>query len=59
MGIAFVRNRTIQRCNRYLEEMVGVGPGELVGQLFGAGGPARVVIEAVDMVIDGHLAKAI
>ncbi len=28
------------------------------GQLFGAGGPARVVIEAVDMVIDGHLAKA-
>jgi diguanylate cyclase (GGDEF)-like protein/PAS domain S-box-containing protein len=31
VGIAFVRNRTIQRCNRYLEEMVGAGPGELVG----------------------------
>src|SRR6266404_4098163 len=32
VGIAFVRNRVIQRCNRYLEEMVGAGPGELVGQ---------------------------
>jgi diguanylate cyclase (GGDEF)-like protein/PAS domain S-box-containing protein len=31
VGIAFVRNRMIQRCNRYLEEMVGAGPGELVG----------------------------
>ncbi|MBV9191846.1 MAG: PAS domain-containing protein, partial [Betaproteobacteria bacterium] len=30
VGIAFVRNRVIQRCNRYLEEMVGAGPGELV-----------------------------
>jgi diguanylate cyclase (GGDEF)-like protein/PAS domain S-box-containing protein len=32
VGIAFVRDRTIQRCNRFLEEMVGEGPGELVGQ---------------------------
>jgi diguanylate cyclase (GGDEF)-like protein/PAS domain S-box-containing protein len=32
VGIAFVRGRAIQRCNRYLEEMVGAGPGELVGQ---------------------------
>ena len=32
VGIAFVRNRMIQRCNRYLEEMAGTGPGELVGQ---------------------------
>ncbi len=32
VGIAFVRNRIIQRCNRYLEEMVGAGPGELVGE---------------------------
>jgi diguanylate cyclase (GGDEF)-like protein/PAS domain S-box-containing protein len=32
VGIAFVRDRTLQRCNRYLEEMVGAGPGELVGQ---------------------------
>jgi diguanylate cyclase (GGDEF)-like protein/PAS domain S-box-containing protein len=32
VGIAFVRNRIVQRCNRFLEEMVGAGPGELVGQ---------------------------
>jgi diguanylate cyclase (GGDEF)-like protein/PAS domain S-box-containing protein len=31
VGIAFVRDRVIQRCNRFLEEMVGAGPGELVG----------------------------
>jgi AcrR family transcriptional regulator len=27
------------------------------GQIFGAGGPARAVIEAADLVIDGYLAK--
>ncbi len=32
VGIAFVRNRTIQRCNRFLEDMVGAGPGDLIGQ---------------------------
>ena len=32
VGIAFVRGRAIQRCNRFLEDMVGAGPGELVGQ---------------------------
>jgi diguanylate cyclase (GGDEF)-like protein/PAS domain S-box-containing protein len=32
VGIAFVRNRIIQRTNRFLEEMVGADPGELVGQ---------------------------
>ena len=32
VGIAFVRQRAIQRCNRYLEDMVGAGPGELIGQ---------------------------
>jgi len=32
VGIAFVRNRVIQRCNRYLEDMVGAGPGELIGE---------------------------
>ena len=31
VGIAFVRDRLIQRCNRFLEEMTGAGPGELVG----------------------------
>src|SRR6185503_2958451 len=35
VGIAFVRDRTIQRCNRFLEEMVGAGPGELVGESSG------------------------
>jgi diguanylate cyclase (GGDEF)-like protein/PAS domain S-box-containing protein len=32
VGIAFVRARNLQRCNRFLEEMVGAAPGELVGQ---------------------------
>ena len=32
VGIAFVRNRIIQRCNPFLEEMIGSGPGELVGR---------------------------
>ncbi|HEY6865053.1 MAG TPA: PAS domain S-box protein, partial [Burkholderiales bacterium] len=32
VGIAFVRGRVIQRCNRFLEEMVGAQPGELAGQ---------------------------
>ena len=53
VGIAFVRNRAIQRCNRFLEDMVGAGPGELVGQStasavrprdrLGGGRPARVL----------------
>jgi diguanylate cyclase (GGDEF)-like protein/PAS domain S-box-containing protein len=33
VGIAFVRNRMIQRCNRFLEEMVGAEPGALAGKL--------------------------
>ncbi len=32
VGIAFVRNRIIQRSNRYLEQMTGHEPGTLVGQ---------------------------
>jgi diguanylate cyclase (GGDEF)-like protein/PAS domain S-box-containing protein len=32
VGIAFVRNRCIQRCNRFFEDMVGAGPGDLIGQ---------------------------
>jgi diguanylate cyclase (GGDEF)-like protein/PAS domain S-box-containing protein len=32
VGIAFVRDRKIQRCNRFLEEMVGAEPGALLGQ---------------------------
>jgi diguanylate cyclase (GGDEF)-like protein/PAS domain S-box-containing protein len=32
VGIAFVRNHVIQRCNRYLEEMVGAEPGTLIGK---------------------------
>src|SRR6185436_15484600 len=32
VGIAFVRNRAVQRCNRFLEDMVRAGPGELIGQ---------------------------
>lgn len=40
VGIAFVENRVIVRCNRRLELMLGYGPGELVGRptkvLFGS-----------------------
>ncbi len=32
VGIAFVRSRAIQRCNRFLEEMVGAAPGGLIGK---------------------------
>lgn len=32
VGIAFVRNRVIQRCNRFLEEMLGYETGTLVGR---------------------------
>ncbi len=32
VGIAFVRSRVIQRCNRFLDEMVGAAPGALIGQ---------------------------
>ncbi len=32
VGIAFVRSRAIQRCNRFLEEMVGAAPGALIGK---------------------------
>jgi diguanylate cyclase (GGDEF)-like protein/PAS domain S-box-containing protein len=32
VGIAFVEDRAIVRCNRRLERMLGYGPGELVGQ---------------------------
>jgi diguanylate cyclase (GGDEF)-like protein/PAS domain S-box-containing protein len=32
VGIAFVEERTIVRCNRRLELMLGYGPGELVGK---------------------------
>ena len=32
VGIAFVRSRTIQRCNRFLEDMVGAAHGALIGK---------------------------
>ncbi len=32
VGIAFVRNRVIQRCSHRLEEMTGWGPGDLDGK---------------------------
>ena len=32
VGISFLRDRIIQRCNRRFEEMLGYGPGELTGQ---------------------------
>ena len=31
-AIFFVKNRVVERCNRGLEEMLGYGPGELIGQ---------------------------
>src|SRR5439155_24024841 len=32
VGIAFIRNRTYQRCNPRFEQMFGYGPAELIGQ---------------------------
>jgi len=32
MGVAFVQNRMLVRCNRRLEQMLGYEPGELVGR---------------------------
>ena len=32
VGIAFVRNRAIQRCNPFLEKTVGAAPGALIGK---------------------------
>jgi diguanylate cyclase (GGDEF)-like protein/PAS domain S-box-containing protein len=32
IGITFLRERIIQRCNRRLEELVGYAPGELIGK---------------------------
>jgi diguanylate cyclase (GGDEF)-like protein/PAS domain S-box-containing protein len=32
VGIAFVRNHVVQRCNRYLEEMMAAAPGALIGR---------------------------
>jgi diguanylate cyclase (GGDEF)-like protein/PAS domain S-box-containing protein len=32
VGVAFLAERVIVRCNRRLEEMLGYGPGELAGQ---------------------------
>jgi len=37
VGVAFVENRVIERCNARLERMLGYAPGELAGQ------PARVL----------------
>ncbi len=37
LGIAFIADRCIQRCNRRVEEILGWGPGEIVGQ------PTRVI----------------
>jgi diguanylate cyclase (GGDEF)-like protein/PAS domain S-box-containing protein len=32
VGFALLRNRTVVRCNRRYEEILGYGPGELIGQ---------------------------
>ena len=32
VGVAFVRERVIERCNRRLEQMLGYAPGELAGK---------------------------
>jgi diguanylate cyclase (GGDEF)-like protein/PAS domain S-box-containing protein len=39
VGIAFVRNHVIQRCNRHFEQMMGAAPGALIGK------PSRLVAD--------------
>ncbi len=47
MGIALIRERVIERCNRKLEELFGYGPGEFAGQ------PTRVWYPSDDDYLRG------
>jgi len=54
-GIVFVRDRRILRCNRYLEQMLGYAPGELLGQTTRCWYPDEVTFfEVGERIITAH-----
>ncbi|MET3999703.1 two-component system sensor histidine kinase/response regulator [Marinobacterium sp. MBR-109] len=54
-GIVFVRDRKVLSCNRYLEQMFGYEPGELLGQTTRAWYPDEYTFfEVGEHVIEAH-----
>ena len=57
VGIALVRNRNIATCNRRMEEIYGLAPGELAGRSAAALCPSQEDFEAFSEQVDEVLAE--